>query len=97
MFDPETETLISPQEACRLFPGRAGNGISRCTIWRWMLAGRRGVKLDSILAGGRYTSKESIARFLREINASSVPREDQRVDRPRESQAVDALLDAEKL
>jgi hypothetical protein len=71
MIDVQTENLISPKDACRMIPGRSGHGISRATLWRWMLPGRRGVKLDSCLVGGvRYTSRQAVARFVAELNAA---------------------------
>jgi hypothetical protein len=68
MIDIQTEHLISLKDACNLIPGRAGKSISRATIWRWALAGRRGVRLETVLLGDRLTSVEAIARFVAALN-----------------------------
>jgi len=69
MIDLETETLILPADVCRMFPGRKGKGISRSTVWRWMLRGRRGHKLESLIIGGqRYTTREAVCRFVAACN-----------------------------
>jgi hypothetical protein len=39
--------------------------LSRATAYRWALCGIRGVKLETIKAGGaRYTSREAVQRFF---------------------------------
>jgi hypothetical protein len=44
---------------------RAGKRINVSTIWRWATVGVRGVKLETIMAGGsRATSLEAIERFF---------------------------------
>ena len=61
MIDVQTESLVLPKDAVRMVPGRSGYGVSRATFWRWMLEGRRGVKLESLLIGGvRYTSRQAV-------------------------------------
>ena len=70
MIDPEVEELIIIKDVCKMFPGRAGKGISLSTIWRWMLHGCRGHKLEWLLIGGqRYTSRQAVLRHLAAINA----------------------------
>jgi hypothetical protein len=92
MINHATEHLIRPKDACRLFPGRSGKGISLATCWRWMLHGRRGVKLESLLAfGTRYTSHEAVARFLAALNRQ--PRENK--DPAPGGQQQSALVEAE--
>ena len=55
------ETLIRISEAPKHIPGRPH--IS--TVWRWVLNGVRGRKLETITAGGRrFTSLEAIDRFI---------------------------------
>ena len=42
---------------------------STATLWRWQSKGLRGVRLETIVIGGRrYTSAEAIDRFLEAIN-----------------------------
>jgi len=57
------ETLITLSEACSEFPG---DGCSRPALERWMRKGIRGEILESVLVcGRRYTSREAVARFIR--------------------------------
>lgn len=68
MIDPLNETLISLTEAARRLPGRP----NITTVWRWRNRGVRGVRLETILSGGRrFTSVEAIARFHRAVTAAS--------------------------
>ena len=61
MIDPARETLLTIKQARSLFP----NHPSLPTLWRWMLKGVRGCKLDSIRIGGRrFTSQEACQRFM---------------------------------
>jgi len=71
MIDPTTETLISfPKETVRLIPGNP----SFQTAYRWVLTGIRGVKLETIVVGGkRFCSQESIARFIAAQNRDQQP------------------------
>lgn len=42
-----------------------GNRVNRSTAHRWRMRGARGVKLETVLVGGRrYTSQEALLRFL---------------------------------
>lgn len=68
MIDPQTETLLSITEAAKRLPGRP----NITTVWRWRNRGVRGVKLETILSGGRrFTSTEAIARFQQAVTAAS--------------------------
>jgi hypothetical protein len=71
MIDVENETLLTPNQACKEFPG----GISLPTVWRYMgTKGVRGARLESLVCGGkRWTSKEAIARFIAAQNATDLP------------------------
>jgi hypothetical protein len=61
MADLLDESLVSLSEATHYVPGRPH--VS--TVWRWTTRGLRGVKLETIHAGGkRFTSLEAIRRFL---------------------------------
>jgi hypothetical protein len=65
-IDIETEWLLSLSEAAKELPGRPH--IS--TLHRWRLRGVRGVKLDTVLVGGRrFTSREALVRFTDRINS----------------------------
>jgi hypothetical protein len=60
------EHLISTTQATREVPGRPH--VS--TVWRWINRGVRGVKLETVMVGGRrFTSREAIARFNERITA----------------------------
>ena len=57
-----SETLVRLSEAPQLIPSRP----SPRTVWRWVLRGSRGRRLETVLIGGsRFTSREAIERFLR--------------------------------
>jgi hypothetical protein len=55
------ESLLSLAAACKEFPMKC----SRSTLERWVRRGSRGTILETVLIGGkRYTSRESIDRFI---------------------------------
>ncbi len=55
------ESLLPILEAVGLFPGRP----HVATLWRWISKGVRGVKLETIVSGGRrFTSHEAVNRFI---------------------------------
>ena len=56
------EQLVEVKDAPRHFPSRPA--VS--TLWRWMLRGVAGIRLESVKVGGlkRYTSIEAIQRFI---------------------------------
>ena len=63
------EELVTLREACSLFPGR--KKLSPGVIQQWRLNGVFGIRLETMLIGGRrYTSREAIGRFLEAINAA---------------------------
>jgi hypothetical protein len=66
MIDISCERLISIDEAAKLIPGRDGGCVHPLTMERWTRPpGKRGVILESVLAGPRRcTSVEAIQRFL---------------------------------
>ena len=69
MIDHETEHLLSMTQAAKTLPGKP----DVATLWRWRTAGCRGVKLETMLYGGRrYTSSEAIRRFLNAINGDPI-------------------------
>ena len=62
MINLSRETLIPLTQAAKLIPGC---GVHISTLHRWRLRGIRGVRLETILIGGkRFTSVEAIDRFI---------------------------------
>ena len=60
MIDLSSENVFPVNEAPKHIPGRP----SQASVWRWVLKGIGGIKLESILIGGRrLTSTEAIQRF----------------------------------
>ncbi len=60
MIKLSTETVFPVTDAPKHIPGRP----SQASVWRWVLQGVGGIKLESILVGGkRFTSAEAIQRF----------------------------------
>lgn len=60
MIDLSTENVFPINEAPKHIPSRP----SIASVWRWCLYGCGGIKLESILMGGRrLTSSEAIQRF----------------------------------
>ncbi|MBN1854575.1 MAG: DUF1580 domain-containing protein [Pirellulales bacterium] len=55
-------------EAAESLPGQPNSA----TLWRWRTYGARGVKLETILIGGRrYTSREALERFIERTTAAA--------------------------
>lgn len=70
-IDPDTETIITLGEACRLVPPR---GISTACMAPWIVTGVRGAVLETIRIGGRrLTSREALSRFFAAQNATGTP------------------------
>ena len=68
MIDIQTEKVLTFTQAAKALPGRP----NVATLWRWRTAGCRGVKLETVLVGGkRYTSREAIQRFVAETTAAA--------------------------
>ena len=68
MIDIHTESLIPVNEIPSHVPGR----IHLATGWRWIQRGCRGVKLETVLVGGRrYCSREAIHRFIEATTAAA--------------------------
>jgi len=68
MIDPQTESVVSLTDVAKSLPGRP----NITTIWRWRNRGVRGVKLETILLGGRrMTSHEALARFFAATTAAA--------------------------
>lgn len=57
--------LLSLGEAAGLFPRRRGKKVSTATIYRWSVAGVRGVKLRTVQAGSvRSTTRQYVEEFI---------------------------------
>lgn len=55
-------------------------GVNVSTTWRWATVGVKGVKLETMLIGGRRrTSHEAYGRFLASINSGKVVTTKQRL------------------
>jgi hypothetical protein len=96
MIDPQTESLLSLTDAAKSLPGRP----NITTVWRWRNRGVRGVKLETVLSGGRrFTSLEAIRRFQDRVTAAAdgTPIVGGQTPRQRESQIRAAEKRAEAL
>lgn len=70
MIDPAEESLLTLSEAAELLPGRP----HRCTLHRWARGVSGGVRLETLLVGGRRcTSREAVQRFIRALNGITEP------------------------
>ena len=68
MIDFQGETLLSFSQAAKVLPGRP----HLSTLHRWRLRGIRGVKLETVLIGGRrFTSCEALERFCAAVTAAA--------------------------
>ena len=68
MIDLQTESILAVRDIPEHVPGRPH--IATC--WRWIYHGVRGVKLATIVVGGRrFTSKEAIERFIEASTATA--------------------------
>jgi len=92
MIDIQNEKLRLLSQSAREIPGRPH--IS--TVFRWWRHGVKGVKLETVLVGGRrFTSAEAIQRFIQRLSASTpVQRVEEKRHRSKDSQRVDEELDA---
>jgi hypothetical protein len=91
MIDPKNETLLSLTEAAKTLPGRP----NITTVWRWRNRGVRGVRLETVLSGGRrFTSLEAIRRFQDRVTAAA-DGEPVQVRTPKQRAADHAAAEAE--
>ena len=74
-IDIRSEEIFSLTEATKLpvFRNRrGGKRINVSTLWRWGMVGVRGIKLETLMAGGtRATSLEAIERFFAALTAQA--------------------------
>jgi Protein of unknown function (DUF1580) len=83
MIDINRGELLTFTEAAKLLPGRP----NVATLWRWRTVGCRGVKLETVLVGGkRFTSREALQRFVDATTAAGDGTESKpRTNRQREA------------
>lgn len=63
-----TESLLSLSQAANSLPGKPHKN----TIVRWSLNGVKGVRLETIMLGGRrMTSREALQRFIERTTAAA--------------------------
>ena len=68
MIDIHVEHMLSISAAARELPGHPH--VS--TLWRWINHGVRGIRLQTVLIGGkRYTSRESLQAFVEQTTAAA--------------------------
>lgn len=71
MIDTSNEHLIKLSRAARIV--NPSNPPHITTLWRWVINGVRGQRLESVILGERrYTSEEAIQRFLFALNTPDV-------------------------
>ncbi len=92
MIDIFKENIRSFVEASKVLHGNPHCG----TIARWALKGRNGVRLESVVIGGRrFTSLEAISRFVARLNEKTLPAPPHAAEpRVRQDEAVERELDA---
>ena len=67
-INPNSEDVVTLTEAARLLPRRP----NVATLWRWRKAGIRGVRLETMMYGGRrVTSREALDRFFERVTAAA--------------------------
>jgi hypothetical protein len=95
MLDPSNEAAIAVNKSPAHIPGRPH--VS--TVWRWVLKGVRGIKLETFVVGcQRFTTAEAIERFIAATTAKAngeptpvpAPRQRQRAIEQAERELADA-------
>lgn len=71
-MDNASQQFLTPAEAGRaLFPSVNGKPVSERTVYRWMLVGISGVKLEYATVGSRrLISAEQVKRFQEAVDAA---------------------------
>ncbi len=66
-----TENPIDLETAAKVFPrGDLFRSVSIRTVFRWLIGGKKGVKLEGVrIAGKWFTSVEAIGRFVEAVKA----------------------------
>jgi hypothetical protein len=93
MIDIESEQLRLLAKASVDVPGHPH--VS--TLMRWALRGVKGIKLETVVVGGRrFTSREAIQRFVSRLNSpTSVTKKTATIRRQAEIDDVAKQLDVE--
>ena len=77
-IDPNKDRLLLLSEVPSLpifLKRRNGRPLSLATVWRWHRHGVRGVRLETIVAGGqKMTSIEAVDRFVAATTAAAEKR-----------------------
>ena len=67
MLELDGHKLVSLPEAAALLPGRP----HLSSLHRWMRRGVRGIRLETVLIGGRrFTSREALQRFVDAVSVA---------------------------
>jgi hypothetical protein len=73
------EKPLTLADAARLLPKRP----NPATLWRWRTKGVRGVKLETVLIGGRrYVSRAALRQFIDAVTAAASQAEGPAVSKP---------------
>ena len=71
-IDVTAETLIQFRDLPKWTKDHLGRRVHPSTLHRWRLRGTRGIRLETLLAGGtRYTSVEALNRFFAATTAAA--------------------------
>jgi len=75
MISLQSETLIPVSEAPKHLPSRpSGKRVHISAVYRWIVRGVKGVRLESLkIGGGTYTSLEALQRFADALTARASP------------------------
>lgn len=71
MIDINAEELVTLRQAARMLPKRRQDRpIHVSTLFRWVQAGVKGIKLEHVVIGGAlHTSKQALQRFADALTA----------------------------
>lgn len=95
-----TEHVIALADVPGILPKRrGGRKVHTSTVWRWVVKGYRGIRLETIQVGGtRCTSREALERFFEQIDADAVPGSEPTPEGPDRAREIrDAVARAETL
>jgi len=97
-IDITTETVITPIKATGFCPERrAGARPNIATVYRWMIDGVRGIRLESIMVGGtRCTSVQALQRFFDALTAAADAQYSAAIIPPPVTKSRQAAIDAAK-
>lgn len=63
-IDLSKEQPLSLGAATAFVPRRRGRRVSAATIWRWIVTGKKGIKLEAMRSpSGWWTTRQAIERF----------------------------------